>query len=385
MISAITDGATMGFFLRSMGFFFRTTAVIVAAIAAGVFTAIPRKVDPGTLQPSLSGMVALVTGASRGIGFGIASSLIEAGATVYITGRRKATVLDACARATSAGGECHALEADSSSDKALKKVFDAIVKQSGHLDILVNNAFSFAGQVDPYVGEPFWRKGTSAGHMFDAANAVGLRSHYVASVHAAKLMAEQRSGTIVHVSSFGGLNYFFDVAYGVGKAAIDRMAADMQVELAPFNVTSISLWPGLVETEEVHKQNSLGAQSNFRRLKAGAGVVDETMAMDVGKLLGTPLSETPRGVGRAVAAVARDPSALSDLGGKISLVSSLMVRYDLEDERGFRPPSLLSVKAVLLQALPSLDNDLSRLWMVPDVPIVPFWLIKLASSSPRFA
>lgn len=226
-----------------------SVAVAVAMVAMWGLRP-PQVVAPETMLPSLAGQNALVTGASRGIGFGIASALVEAGASVSITGRKIASLQEACTK-MKGPGDCVPLQVDSADDGALEELFSKFDR----LDILVNNAFTFAGQVDPYVGLPFWEKGETAGHMFDAANQVGLRSHYVASVHGAKIMAKQTSGLIVQISSAGGLAYFFDVAYGLGKAAVDRMAADMQIELAAYNVTCVSVWPGLVETEEVVKRN----------------------------------------------------------------------------------------------------------------------------------
>lgn len=89
---------------------------------------------------------------------------------------------------------------------------------------------------------------------WEAANNVGLRNHFICSAHAAKLMVPRKSGLMVIVSSSGGMGYLFNMAYGVGKSACDRLAADLAVELADANITSVSLWPGPVKTEIVNER-----------------------------------------------------------------------------------------------------------------------------------
>lgn len=141
------------------------------------------------------------------------------------------------------------VQCDSGDDAALAELFDRIEREQGKLDVLVNNAFSAVSWLPTQTGLPFWEKGTEA---WDIVNRVGLRSHYHASVHAASLMVKSKTkGIIINVSSFGGLNYIFDAAYGIGKAAMDRMANDMSIELVTEGITMVSLWPGLVSTENV--------------------------------------------------------------------------------------------------------------------------------------
>ncbi len=116
----------------------------------------------------------------------------------------------------------------------------------GQLDLLVNNAYSGVQALRDAYSQPFWDCEPS---LWDASNNVGLRSHYVASVFAARMMAKRKSGLICTISSWGSMSYIFNTAYGVGKAACDRLAADMAVELKPHNVASVSIWPGIVGTE----------------------------------------------------------------------------------------------------------------------------------------
>lgn len=189
-----------------------------------------------TVRPKLSGKVALVTGATRGIGRGIALGLAEAGATVYVTGRSsgdrvteaalggtlESTVEEIHAR----GGVGHALVCDHSDDGQVAEAFRRIEEKEGRLDLLVNNAFQTPvppnRQADPdLLFRNFWEQPP---WFWDALHSVGLRSHYVASFHAFPLLRKSKSegGTplVVHISSFGGVSYSFNVAYGVAKGAL---------------------------------------------------------------------------------------------------------------------------------------------------------------------
>uniref|UniRef100_A0A914UME2 Dehydrogenase/reductase SDR family member 1 n=1 Tax=Plectus sambesii TaxID=2011161 RepID=A0A914UME2_9BILA len=177
----------------------------------------------------LRGQVALVTGASRGIGKGIALQLGQAGATVYVTGRSpdkqesisatlKLPSLNETAREiTARGGKGIAIYCDHSDPDDIKRLFLAIAKeQNNRLDILVNNAYAAVNAVSRATGVKFWDLDPS---LWDTVNNVGLKNHYICSVYAAKLMVPQRKGLIVTVSSAGGMRYLFNAAYGAGKAA----------------------------------------------------------------------------------------------------------------------------------------------------------------------
>ncbi|PIO63418.1 oxidoreductase, short chain dehydrogenase/reductase family protein [Teladorsagia circumcincta] len=195
-------------------------------------------------EMALGGQVAIVTGASRGIGRGIALQLGEAGATVYVTGRKPsqsdAAVLDYLPKLeqvaneiTSRGGRGIAAFVDHSNMDEVKAFFERVERDhNGQLDIL-----TLIGSAE----KPFYE---CPPEMWDEVNNVGLRNHYYCSVYAARMMANNRSGLIVNVSSAGGLRYLFNVPYGVGKQALDRMSADMAVELKasrdPPNLRSLS-------------------------------------------------------------------------------------------------------------------------------------------------
>lgn len=212
---------------------------------------------------ALSGKIALVTGASRGIGKGIALQLGEAGATVYITGRTVVASQGAAGPGSlqhtadeikSRGGNAIPVACDHNKDEDIEKVFQQIVKEQGRLDILVNNAYSAVNALQSNFGKPFWEISES---IWDEVNSVGLRNSYICATKAAKIMTKQKSGLIVNVTSPGSQQYIFTPAYGIGKSATDRMVADCALELRSHGVIFIGLCPGPVKTEMIE----LGAEA----------------------------------------------------------------------------------------------------------------------------
>uniref|UniRef100_A0A914CKT0 Uncharacterized protein n=1 Tax=Acrobeloides nanus TaxID=290746 RepID=A0A914CKT0_9BILA len=211
---------------------------------------------------SLHGKVAVVTGASRGIGRGIALQLGEAGAKVYITGRdhksrkndpRFPTLERTAEEITKRGGKGIPVVVDHSDNAQVKKLFEKVANENnGQLDILVNNAFSGADSGEALLNsKKFWE---DEPEIWDLVNNVGLRSHYVASVYAARLFVKHgHGGLIVNTSSQAAKQYAISVANGVGKAGVDRLTVDTALELKPHNVTVISIWPGLTKTEYMQK------------------------------------------------------------------------------------------------------------------------------------
>jgi NAD(P)-dependent dehydrogenase (short-subunit alcohol dehydrogenase family) len=324
----------------------------------------------------LKGKVALVTGATRGIGKGIALGLGEAGATVYITGRTHATESEADptespgtleatqAEVEAAGGVCIPVQTDHSDDDQVKALFHRIDQdQQGQLDLLVNNAFGGVTALKEAYGIPFWEMGAE---LWDATNNVGLRSHYVSSIYAARLMTPRRNGLIATISSWGSLSYIFGVAYGTGKAACDRMAADMAVELKPYNVASLSIWPGIVGTElltEFFKQDPGSSNENSQATGLRSGYN----------------WETPLLTGRAIAALAASGKAM-DRTGQVQIVAELAKAFGLVDKDGNRPASLRSLRFALPMAVPGLQDYAE--W-VPDVEIPWSLLLLGALGSPK--
>jgi dehydrogenase/reductase SDR family protein 1 len=267
----------------------------------------------------LRGQIAVVTGASRGVGKGIALGLGEAGATVYVTGRtvdegtspRPGTIGKTAEEVTQAGGRGVPLRCDHGNDEEVVALFQRIREEQGRIDILVNNAFSVPDQ--PIFGGKFWEYPVG---LWDRLFHVGCRGHYVASHTVAPMMVEQGRGLIVNVSSFAGMGYVFNVAYGVGKAAVDRMAKDMAVELGPLGVTSVSLWPGVVRTEYLIEASSRG--------EVPFAIVN---------------GESPQFSGRAVAAFAADPKR-EERNGQVLVVAELARHYGFTDIDGRQPGTI---------------------------------------------
>lgn len=312
------------------------------------------------MHKNLVGKIALVTGATRGIGKGIAIALGEAGATVYITGRTLVAnnndVIGGSLQETEtaiieAGGVCISVQVDHSNDQEIKELFARIEReQNGQLDILVNNVYGGVQRLRNEFGKPFWE---CEPNFWDAANNVGLRSHYVASVYAARMMTKRQEGIIFTISSWGGMSYIFNVPYGVGKSACDRLAADMAIELKPYGVSSLAIYPGIVGTEHI---------TNFAQ--------EQSLESGNSSLFGDGYNwETPLFTGRAIAALASDSNIIKHTG-KIQVVAEVAKRYRIVDENGNCPVSLRSLRFILVMAMPFLRN---YNWLIPDV-IIPGWL-----------
>jgi NAD(P)-dependent dehydrogenase (short-subunit alcohol dehydrogenase family) len=192
----------------------------------------------------LDGQVALVTGASRGLGRGIAVALGQAGATVYVTGR---SATEETARLVDAsGGKGVAAPCDHRDDDAVADVFARIESEAGGLDLLVNNATAVPDLSVLFSDEPFWRVPVS---HWDDLTTVGLRSHFVAAAYAARIMVGRGRGLIVNISSAGAGTKIGIVPYGVAKAALDHMTSEMASDLQGTGVVVVSLWPPPSRTE----------------------------------------------------------------------------------------------------------------------------------------
>lgn len=259
---------------------------------------------------NLSGRVAVVTGASRGVGRGIAEGLAEAGATVYVTGRSESRATPPAPRTIQAtagqvdglGGRGIAVRVDHAVDGEVAALFERVHRDHGRLDVLVNNAYQIPER-SAWSGA-FWTQPPS---VWDVQCGVGLRGYYVAATYAAALMVPAGRGLIVNISSHGAAEYLLSVPYGVSKAGADRMARDMAMELRPHGVTVLSLWPGVVKTEDV-----------VDAVAADAIDVDLTGA------------QSPRFTGRCVAALAMDPDVHEKTGG-VFRVDELAGEYRFTD------------------------------------------------------
>lgn len=299
-----------------------------------------------------------MTGASRGIGKGIALQLSEAGATVYITGRRESALKKTATEVKERGGNCVPVVCDSTKDKDIEDLFEQIKReQNGRLDILVNNAYAGVQEIFDNMGKKFWETEPT---IWDSINNTGLRGHYFFSVYASRMMVAQGQGLIVTISSFGGLQYLFNVPYGVGKAACDRLAADMAVELKRRGVASVSLWPGAVQTELVSelvlaKESPQGIESKFKNVFVNG--------------------ETTEVSGKCIVNLAQDKN-LMGMTGKVLMTCDLARRYGIKDIDGRSVADYTSVKFLLSQA-PYLS------WLsvvVPSFIRIPRFMLTLAHS-----
>ncbi|XP_077471997.1 dehydrogenase/reductase SDR family member 1 [Stigmatopora argus] len=280
---------------------------------------------------SLSGWICVVTGASRGIGKGIALQLSEAGAIVYITGRQEKTLKETATQVDERGGKCIPVTCDSTRDDDIENLFERIKQeQDGRLDLLVNNAYAGVQTIFENDGKKFWETDPS---LWDTINNTGLRSHYICSVYAARMMVARGQGLIVNISSMGGLQYLFNVPYGVGKAACDRMAIDMAVELRKRGVAAVSLWPGPVKTELI---------TQFVLAHDAPKDTDSKMKDAFAN------GETPEFSGLCIVNLAKDKNLMS-LSGKILMTCDLARRYGIQDVDGRGIEDFTTLKFLLTQ------------------------------------
>ena len=273
---------------------------------------------------SLVGKIAVVTGASRGIGKGIALSLGQAGATVYVTGRTEhhgeavvdlpGTIHETAAEIARRGGRGFAIRCDHRNDENVRAVFDQVSAEQGRLDILVNNAWSGYEGIndgrDLPIDGPFWKKRLA---LWDD-NFMGVRAAYVASALAAPLMVAQHSGLIVHLSNW--IDAPGNPPYAAAKVATDRLAVDMAHQFKDHQVAVVALYPGLVRTESVMKFAQYFDMSN---------------------------SESPEFIGLAIAALVTDPN-LMQKSGRGLVPAELALEYGFTDIDGSQPKSTHQVR-----------------------------------------
>ena len=282
--------------------------------------------------------VVVVTGASRGAGKGIAMALSNENTVVYVTGRTvdegtnvlPGTIGETVREIESRGGQGIAVKVDHAIDSDVEALFKQVQQEQGRIDILVNNACAIPdGLVEQ---KPFWEKGLNQLDIMD----VGMRSHYVSSYYGAKIMAEQENiegvtPLIVHTSSAGGRCYMHGAAYGGGKAAVDKFANDMAIDLKPFNVACVSIWMGLLMTERTE------ALINAEPEKYGG------MAA---------MAESPQFTGLVINALSNDKGLMAKTG-KILVAAEEAVHYGVKDINGAQPPSPCGMLGEPAQANPA--------------------------------
>ena len=276
-------------------------------------------------QPLLN-QVAVVAGATRGAGRGIARMLGAAGATVYCTGRsvrgrpatrgRPETIEQTAELVTAEGGRGIAVRTDHTVESEVERLFVRVRAEQGRLDVLVNDVWG--GDALTEWGSPFWALSTAKGQeMLERA----VNSHIITSRHGAPLMVERNAGLIVEVTDGDTLGYRGNLFYDLAKNAVIRLAYAMAADLHAHRVTALAITPGFLRSEAV--------------LDA-CGVTETNWRDAIEKDPYFAESETCCFVGRAVAALAADPDVSKRSGGLFSSWS-LAREYGFTDLDGRRP------------------------------------------------
>jgi len=285
------------------------------------------------VEGPLSGRVAVVTGASRGAGKGIAVELGAAGATVYVTGRSTraqpptsysrilalsqlprmpGSIEDTAEEVTREGGRGIAVRCDHTDATDVESLFARVKRDEGRLDLLVNNAWggheAFTGVFDA----PFWDQPLD---QWEAMIDRGVRNHLLASRAAVPLLLQRRGGLIVTTTFWDRDRYIRgNLLYDLAKSAMNRLAFGMAEELRPHGVASVAVSPGWMRTELIltgHRTD----EAHWRERPALAR------------------TESPRYVGRAVVALAADPGVL-ERSGQVLRVADVARTYGFTDVDG---------------------------------------------------
>ncbi|MFF7604540.1 SDR family oxidoreductase [Streptomyces parvulus] len=278
----------------------------------------------------LAGRVALVAGATRGAGRGIAVELGAAGATVYVTGRstrarrseydRPETIEDTADLVTEAGGHGVAVPADHLDPEQVARLVDRIAREQGSLDILVNDIWGGENLFE--WDSPVWEHDLDKGLRLLR---LAVETHAVTSHHALPLLLRGSGGLVVEVTDgtdeYNRENYRNSFFYDLAKTSVLRMAFALGHELAPHGATAVALTPGWLRSEIMLDHFGVG-EENWRD------------ALD--RVPHFAISETPRYVGRAVAALAADPDVARFNGRSLSS-GGLAREYGFTDLDGSRP------------------------------------------------
>lgn len=265
---------------------------------------------------SLKGKIALVSGASRGAGRGIAYELGSAGATVYVTGRsvkgdttdnRPETIEETAEGVTARGGNGIAIRCDHTNEEDIKKLFEEIGKNHDRIDILVNSVFGGSESSLPKgEGRNFWERPVE---NWNAMMVAGPKAYWLTTRYAMPLMNQQQNGLIVNLTFFIKNQISSNLIYDLAMNAINRMTLGMSKELKDLNISAVAVCPGWMRTERV--------------IDAGFKPEDGT-------------TETTAYVGRAIGALATD-AEVSKLSGQVLMVAELARKYGITDIDGTQP------------------------------------------------
>src|ERR1700694_4574973 len=274
----------------------------------------------------LKGKIALVAGATRGAGRGIAIALGEAGATVYCTGRssrarpptpgRPETIEETAELVTAAGGRGLAVRVDHTRPEDVKKLIAGIKRRHKGLDILVNDVWG--GDALTEFGKTFWTVNLENGlRMLKQA----IHSHIITSYYAVPLMLDRDRGIIFEITDGDAFYYRGNLFYDLVKISIIRLAFAMARELRKRDITSVALTPGFLRSEAVLDHFGV-SEANWKE----GGKKDPNFLA----------SESPRYVGRAVVALAADPT-VKNKSGRVFSSWALAREYGFTDLDGARP------------------------------------------------
>lgn len=280
---------------------------------------------------TLKGKVAVVTGASRGSGRGIARVLGEAGATVYVTGRsmrggagtdnRTETVDETAEQVSARGGLGIPVQCDQRDPVQVEALFARVKAEHGRLDLLVNNSWGGyeVAHSDVKFSAPCWEEPLGRWDQFITA---GVYTHWLSSRFAAPLMVSQQQGLMVNVTFWDQNRFINGVLYDLAKVAINRLAYGLAQNLSPYHITAISLSPGWMRTEKVFENWPGSTEANFR---------------DFPDLART---ESVEYIGRAIWALATD-SGVQRKSGETLTVGDLAREYGFTDIDGTQPPAFV--------------------------------------------